>query len=97
MQSPNRWREKVPGMKEAGAMSFEFNFVPGGAAIARLMNLFNASSSSQLRVRWHNSSPANDLDVVGYVSNIAPETPLAEIMTATAEVTITGAVNYWGS
>ena len=60
-ESPQKWREFIPGLRDAGEVTLELNFLPDGAAITKLLALINCDALSQCRIRFNDPSPPIDL------------------------------------
>jgi predicted secreted protein len=95
-ESPEKWREYIPGLKDAGEVTLELNFVPGGTAIERLLRSFNSDSADQCRIVF----PDGSLDTSpptatiwafnALVTGVEPEAPVEDKMTASATFKLTG-------
>jgi hypothetical protein len=90
MQSPDEWREFIAGMKDAGEMSVELNFLPGGTALTALLaelNLASASATKSRRILFPDNS---FLEFNAFLTGLTPEVPMAEKMVATATFKLSG-------
>ncbi len=87
-ESPNRYREKIPAMRDGGEIAPTLLLEPAEAAYQALLDDFNSNDVGHYRV----VSPAGDKawDFMGYVTNIEHETPMDDTNTVTPTITITG-------
>src|SRR5688572_18344471 len=58
--TPGGWREFVPGMKDAGEVTIEMNFVPGSNSDNLLRAQFDTDALTQCRVTFPGSSSPNE-------------------------------------
>lgn len=76
MQSPDAWREFIAGMKDAGEVSMELNFRPGGSAFLAMLAEFNLASASATKTRkivWVDTS---SLEFEAFLTGFEPEAPM---------------------
>ena len=86
-QSPNRRREFIPGLIDAGECSFEMNFVPGSASDMILLDLKTAGTVVNCKVLFPNAATWEFLAFVkGYEISMATE----DKMTATVTLRVSG-------
>jgi predicted secreted protein len=86
-ESPDGWREFIPGLKDAGEFSFEMNFEPGSTGTALILSTFSASTPASCRLVFPDATIwAFD----AYCTGFAPAAPLDDKMTATATFKLTG-------
>lgn len=88
-ESPEKWREHIPGLKDAGEVSIEMNLVPGGAAVDLLLAAFNSDDLQLGRITFPDS-PATVWSFSGYITAFAPEAPVADKMTAKVTFKLSG-------
>jgi Lambda phage tail tube protein, TTP len=94
MQSPNRFREYVSGLVDAGEASFEMNFIPGSTSDDRIFELLNLgvgiSRRRSMRINYPNGvSETFDGEITGY----EPDVPFDDVMTAAVTVKISGPIS----
>lgn len=89
-ESPEKWREFIPGLKDAGEVTIELNFIPDGAAITKLLALINSDVVSNCRIRFNDPSPAILWVFNAYLTAIEPEAPIDDKMTASTTWKLTG-------
>jgi len=93
MQSPDRIREFIDGLVDAGECSFEMNYIPGSASdnvlIAILALAVGVSRRRNLRIIY----PNGKLDSFqGNLQSYEPTVPTDDKMTATVTFKVTGRV-----
>jgi hypothetical protein len=82
------WREKVGTINDAGGASLDLNYDPNNAT--------HASLSSQLgvvqvfKVTFPSATPAVVWTISGIITDVGPELPFDNKMTATIAITFTG-------
>lgn len=94
LKSPNRRKEFIAGMIDAGDMTVTLNYVPGGATDILLTAAAAAGDTRAVRIiiPSQTGDPAWQITTAGFVKRYAPDNvePNAPI-TATAVIRITGA------
>lgn len=90
MQSFEKWREFVAGLKNAGEVSLETNFVT--ANLATIMGLFDTDVPQSCRITFINALGATlatwDFDAIA--TGYEPEAPLDDKIMATLTFQVTG-------
>lgn len=89
-QSPNAWREKIPGLKDAGEVSLELNFVPGGLAIQQLMSEFALEGAEATLPRRIVFPDGSRFDFNAFLTGNEPDTPIDDKMALSVTFTVTG-------
>ena len=94
MQSPNRYREFIDGLIDAGECSFDINFVPGNATDDRIFELLGlptgTSHARNCRISYPNGVTWSfSGTLVGY----EPDVPTDDKMTATVTFKVTGSIS----
>jgi hypothetical protein len=89
-ESPDKWREFIPGLRDAGEVTLELNFLPEGAATTRLLALINSDEPSQSRIRFNDAAPEIDWVFTAFLSAFEPEAPVEDKMTASVTFKLTG-------
>ena len=90
MQSPDAWREFIAGMKDAGEVSMEMNFRPGGTAFLACLAEFNLASASSTKTRkivWPDTS---ELEFEAFITGFEAEAPLDDKQAVSVTFKITG-------
>lgn len=90
MQSPDEWREFIAGMKDAGEVTLELNFLPGGAAFLAILaefNLVSAQATKTRRITWVDGSY---LEFEAFVTGKAPEVPMDDKMSSSVTFKVSG-------
>lgn len=89
-QSPNGWREKIPGLKDAGEIGLELNLVPGGAALASLMGELALDGQDAVLPRRILFPDGSRFDCNGFLTGNEPDTPIDDKMALSVTVTVSG-------
>jgi len=94
MESPNRLREFISGLGDAGECSFDMNFVPGSTSDDRLFELMNLPVGVLRRRNCRISFPNGvtwsfSAELTGY----EPTVPVDDKMTATTTFKVSGAIS----
>lgn len=85
-QSPNAWREFIPGMKDGGEVSFDINFVPGGSTTLLLLAEMDAAPGNK-QIVW----PTGEImSFVSFETGFEPDTPIDDKMVATVTYKVSG-------
>lgn len=87
MASPDKWREFIGGLRDAGEVTIELNFVPGGPAQDAIIAKFTADAVSNFRITFPN---AEAWTFAAWCTGFAPEDPLEDKMTVTATFKLSG-------
>lgn len=87
MASPEKWREFIPGLRDAGEATVTMNFIPGGPAQDAIFAAFTDDTQSNYKIVFPN---AESWEFAGYCVGFAPEVPLDGKMTATARIKLSG-------
>ena len=94
MTSPNRNREFISGLNDAGECSFDMNFIPGGTSDDRLFFLLTlpvgVSRSRNLRISYPNGVTWS---FAGELTGYEPTVPVDDKMTATVTFKVSGQIN----
>lgn len=91
--STEGWREYIPGLKDAGEVSVEMNYIPGGSGDTYMRGTFDAETLTQFRISEPNS-PATTITFNAIVTAYETERPVDDKMVATATLKISGKVTY---
>ena len=95
-ESPGQWREFIPGLKNAGEVKIEMNFVPASETDQRIRDTFDSDVVPQFRIVFDTPvSPTEAITFSGIVTNYEATGPIADKMVATLTVKVSGAVT-WG-
>lgn len=87
--SEEGWREFIPGLKDAGEVSIELNFVPGSESTALLMEAFNADDPVSCKITFPDS-PATEWTFAAIMTGFETEAPVDDKLTATATFKLSG-------
>lgn len=94
MASPGGWREFIPGLKDGGEITIEFNFVPGSQSYADLQAAFNSSDAVPFRLTFPDGSPGTTWTFDGIVTGLESDMPVDDKATGTMTVKLTGEPNF---
>ena len=86
MDSAEKWREFIPGLKDGGEATIEGHFVPGGDAQDDLVAALSADTGN-FRITFPN---ANTWTFAGFCTGFETTDPLDDKMMFTATFKITG-------
>jgi predicted secreted protein len=99
-ESPEKWREFIPGLKDAGEMTVELNFIPGGDAMQRFLRSFNTDEPDQCRIVFPDGgvdeSPptATIWAFVAFLTGVEPEASMEDKMSVSATFKLTGKPDF---
>ena len=87
--STGGWREFIPGLKDAGDVTVEMNFIPGNATGDLLMGSFNSDTALSCKIAFPDS-PVTEWLFTAICTGFAPTQPIDDKMTASATFKLTG-------
>lgn len=87
MQSPDRWREYKPGLKDAGETTLTYNLIPGAADDAEIADSIGNNGVEEWQVEYPDGAT---LDVKGFFTSHQHATPMEDRMTGAATFKISG-------
>jgi predicted secreted protein len=90
-ESTGGWREFIPGLRDAGEVSIEMNFVSGSASDTLIRAQFASDSLSLCKILF-DTSPADGVSFSGIVTGYEVQAPLDDKVAATLTVKVSGAV-----
>lgn len=85
--SPDAFREFKPGLTDAGDLGLTYNLVPGLADDAVVATHFASRLVEVFRITWPNGAT---LDINGFATKHARATPMADKMTGSATIKVSG-------
>lgn len=92
MESPDKFREFIPGLRDAGEFSFDINFIPENpthdwidGVVGKVFN--GAVNNYQLQVP---STPAVIVTMRGFFSQFQLNAPIDGVLTATCTLRVSG-------
>lgn len=89
MDSPNRYREFIPGLTDPGECTIEMNFVPGSASDALIRARRAAGDYQNAKIEF----PDGDTwTFSAFVSGYEISTPIDDKMTATLTLKVAGEI-----
>ena len=90
--SEDGWAEKLPGILEAGQVSFDINFIPTATThglSAGLLKMLQNRTLKNYRVTFPDS-PATSWTFAGYVAEFHPSAPVDGKLSAKVTIELTG-------
>lgn len=87
MASPNRYREFVPGLIDAGQVDAELRFIPGGATEALIKTMLQATTASNFTITTPNNE---DYLFTGFVISRGQAIPLDDLMMMPVSIKVSG-------
>jgi predicted secreted protein len=87
MDSPNRWRELIPGLRAMGEITVGLNFIAGGASQDAVIARLAADVSRNIKVTFPN---AQYFQMLAFCTGFSVEDAVDAKMTATATFQPTG-------
>lgn len=85
--SADRVREFIAGLRESGEAIFELNYIAGGAAWDALKASYDSDAPGNWKITFPN---AESVIFPGLVTELGPETPMADKMTLKGKIKATG-------
>ncbi|RJP54167.1 MAG: hypothetical protein C4583_03290 [Anaerolineaceae bacterium] len=89
MQSTEKWREFIAGLKDGGEVSCELNFVPGSEGTTLLLAQLDEDNVTPCEITLP-TTPAYDWSFDAIMTGFESEAPVDDKMTATVTFKITG-------
>lgn len=89
MQSSEKWREFIAGLKDGGEVTIDMNFIPGNTTMATIRGLFDTDLVGQYRITWPDS-PASRFGFEALCTGFSPEAPVDGKMSASVTFKVTG-------
>ena len=89
-QSPGAWREFIGGLKDAGEVKLELNFVAAGAAATALAAEMDLVVGSETKTRRIVFTDGAYFEFEGFLTGWEPDAPIDDKMTASATFKVTG-------
>lgn len=95
-ESPQKYREFISGLRDAGEVSIELNFVPGSASDILIRQAYELDTAVACRITLPAvlSSPTEMLTFDAIVTGYEPEAPVEDKMTATLTLKVSGRPVY---
>lgn len=85
-ESPGSFREFIPGLSDAGEISFDVNFVPGSASTVILLAERTAAAGNK-KIVFPNGET---LSFSAFMTGFEPDAPLDDKMSASVTYKVTG-------
>lgn len=87
MDSPEKWREFIAGLKDGGEVSIECNFDPGGTDVTAWLGDINSDAVTNYKITFPD---ATEWDFAALMTGLEFGTPLDDKMTASMTYKVTG-------
>lgn len=91
-QSTGKFREFIPGLRDGGEVSFDFNFIPGGTTKTKLLAAFMAGVKS-CKITFPDS-PATEWIFDAILTGLEFDDPLDDKLTGSATLKVTGQPSF---
>lgn len=88
-ESPNGYREFIPGLKDGGEVSFDINFIPGSQGVTTLMAQLAIDGSSACKITLP-GTPSYEWAFDAILTGFEPDAPIDDKMTASVTFKVTG-------
>ncbi len=95
-ESPEGWREFIPGLKDAGEISVELNLVPDSDSMDLILGTFDSDELQQVRILFADgvqtgpTPTCSRFTCSGIVTGFPLEAPMDDKMSASLTVKISG-------
>jgi predicted secreted protein len=97
MDSANAWREKMPGMKDQGTISFDVNYDGSAAGNSNVLNTLFGDTSYTFGVYFNETTVLTNKSkwsCSGFISRLGFAIPFDDKVTQSVEITMTGAPTF---
>jgi predicted secreted protein len=89
-QSPEAWREFIAGLKDAGEVSIDMNFVPGGTDAAALMAELSLTGKAAKKNRKIVFPDGSEFAFKAILTGYEPDAPIDDKMSASVTFKVSG-------
>lgn len=96
-ESPEKWREFIPGLRDGGEVTLEMNFIPKGAGISTILGSFNRDEVVNSRITFPDEtvpgaspSDATVWTFLAFITGFEPEAPVDDKMVASVTFKLSG-------
>lgn len=87
-------KQKLVGQKDSGTLSLTVNWIAGDTGHTALKAAYDAGSLENFGVRWISGSENATATFTGYISSFSIDTPVEDVVMASIEIAIDGAVAF---
>jgi predicted secreted protein len=91
MSSPGGYREKLATLLDTGPITFDVNFLPGTAAQKVISTDLAAKTKRNFKLEFTDTG-VTTWAFSGYYTSLSPSAEIDGVLSASVEVTVTGAV-----
>lgn len=92
-QSPEKWREFIPGLRDGGEVTLEVNFIPAGIGTTQILNTFNSDDPVNARINFPDS-PVTTWTFTAFITSFEPDAPFDDKMSATVTFKLSGKPSF---
>lgn len=92
-ESPEKWREFIPGLRDGGEVTLEVNFIPGGLGTAAILATFNSDDRINARIQFPDS-PVTTWQFTAFITAFNPEAPFDDKMSASVTFKLSGIPDF---
>jgi predicted secreted protein len=94
-ESPEDWREFIPGLKDAGEVSATLNFIPDSDSFAQVLATFDSDALQQARILFPDGiqtepPTCSRFTMSGVITGLPIEAPMDAKMTAAITMKVSG-------
>jgi predicted secreted protein len=95
-ESPEAWREFIPGLKDGGEITAELNLVPDSDSTEKLLGTFDSDELQQVRILFKDgvqtgpTPTCSRFTASGIVTGLPLEAPIDGVMAATVTLKVSG-------
>jgi predicted secreted protein len=86
-ESDDAYREFIPGLRDGGECTIEFNLIPGGASHDQIIDLFDSDDVESLRIVFPNDAKLN---FSGFCTKVGEVIPMDDKMSGSATFKVSG-------
>jgi hypothetical protein len=93
MDSTNKWREKIPGMLDAGEATLEINYDGTAGGTADKLNTLLTATAQTITITF-NGTATSTWVCAGFMTGLGHTEPFEDKVTQTVSLAFTGAPTY---
>lgn len=92
-QSPEKWREFIPGLRDGGEVTLEVNFIPNGLGTTQILDTFNSDDRINARINFPDS-PVTTWEFTAFITAFEPDAPFDDKMSASVTFKLSGKPSF---
>lgn len=89
LESPSKYREFISGLRDAGEVTIDLNFIPDGTSFANLKTDFEADVARSYQIIWPDTA-STTVTFEGHVTALPPEAPVDDKLSISVTFKVTG-------